>query len=177
MLLERGILHRRAVGTQAKDVSTGEMYVWTIIHICMNPLSLTGAGNVSAISNSAHFILLSQNFTESGVYYVCEVMEVGDGEKRKVNMNVTTHSTKVTGLLPDTTYRVECVAYHSDGVEYCLEANTTVTTRELHHGYMNKMSCTLVDDGVLIFIHFQVQIKYKRSLSKAAWQNPLTMMV
>ena len=133
MLLERETLHRRAVGTQAKDVSTGEMYVWTIIHICMNPLSLTGAGNVSATANSAHSILLSQNFTnESGVYYLCEVMEVGDGEKRKVNKNVTTHPTKVTGLLPDTTYRVDCVAYHSDGVEYCLEANTTVTTRELY---------------------------------------------
>ena len=130
MLLERETSHRRAVGTQAKDVSTGEMYVWTIIHIHMNPLSLTGTGYVSVTANSAHSILLSQNFTESGVYYLCEVMEVGDAEKRKVNKNITTHPTNVTGLLPDTTYRVDCVAYHSDGVEYCLEANITVTTRE-----------------------------------------------
>ena len=96
-------------------------------------------GHVSVTANSAHSILLSQNFTESRVYYVCEVMEVGHVEKRKVNRNVTT---KVTGLLPDTTYRVDCVAYHSDGVEYCLEANTTVTTRELCT--FSKSDCTYV---------------------------------
>ena len=49
-----------------------------------------------------------------------------------VNKNVTTQVTNVTGLLPDTTYRVDCVAYNSTGVEVCLEANTTVTTREQH---------------------------------------------
>ena len=46
-----------------------------------------------------------------------------------MNKNVTKE--EMTGLIPDTTYRVDCVAYHSDGVEYCMEANTTVTTREL----------------------------------------------
>ena len=51
---------------------------------------------------------------------------------KAVNKNVTTQVTNVTGLLPDTTYRVDCVAYNSTGVEVCLEVNTTVTTRELH---------------------------------------------
>ena len=53
-------------------------------------------------------------------------------KKVNKNVNVTTQVTNVTGLLPDTTYRVDCVAYKSTGVEVCLEANTTVTTRELH---------------------------------------------
>ena len=79
-------------------------------------------------ANSAHSILLSHNVTESGVYYVCNVK--GGEKKRQANKNVTTQSTTVTRLLPDTTYRVDCVAYRSGGVEACLEANTTVTTRE-----------------------------------------------
>ena len=62
---------------------------------------------------------------------MCNVTTVEGGVKKEVNTNVTTQLTTVTGLLPDTTYRVDCVAYHRDGVEYCLEANTTVTTREL----------------------------------------------
>ena len=81
-------------------------------------------------ANSAHSILLSHNLTESGVYYKCDVTDVKGGEKRQENKNVTTQPTTVTGLLPDTTYRVDCVAYRSDGVEGCLEVNTTVTTRE-----------------------------------------------
>ena len=83
-------------------------------------------------ANSAHSILLSHNLTESRVIYLCNVTEVESGEKRAVNKGVSSRFTVVTRLLPDTTYRVDCVAYHSDGVEYCLEANTTVTTRELH---------------------------------------------
>ena len=49
-----------------------------------------------------------------------------------MNKNVTTQVTNVTGLLPDTTYRVDCVAYNRTGVEVCLEANTTVTTCKKH---------------------------------------------
>ena len=63
---------------------------------------------------------------------MCNVTTEEGGEKKEVNKNVTKEAINVIGLLPDTTYRVDCVAYHSDGVEYCLEANTTVTTRELH---------------------------------------------
>ena len=63
---------------------------------------------------------------------MCNVTTVEGGEKKEVNENVTAQLTTETGLLPDTTYRVDCVAYRSDGVEHCLEANTTVTTRELH---------------------------------------------
>ena len=90
-----------------------------------------GEGYVSVTVNSAHSILLSHNLTESEVYYLCSVTEVEGGEMKVVNNNVTTQVTNVTGLLPDTTYRVDCVAYNSTGVEVCLEANTTVTTREL----------------------------------------------
>ena len=82
-------------------------------------------------ANTAHSILLSHTLTEPGVNYLCNVTEVESGEKRAVNKEVLNRFTSVTRLLPDTTYRVDCVAYHSDGVEYCLEANTTVTTREL----------------------------------------------
>ena len=64
------------------------------------------------------------------MYYVCNVTEVEGGEK-EVNKNVTAQLTNVTGLDPDTTYKVDCVAYQSDGVEYCLAASATVTTGEL----------------------------------------------
>ena len=85
-------------------------------------------------ANSAHSISLSHNLTASRVYYVCNVTEVEEGEKREVNkgVKVVSRLTRVTGLLPDTTYRLDCVAYRSDGVEACVEANTTVTTREIH---------------------------------------------
>ena len=86
-------------------------------------------------ANSAHSILFSYSLTESqesGVYYLCNVTEVKGGEKKTVNKRVTKEAMSVTKLLPDTTYKVDCVAYHSDGVEACLEANTTVNTRELH---------------------------------------------
>ena len=84
-----------------------------------------------ATADSIHSILLSHNLNESGVYYVCNATTVKGGQRSEVNKNVTKKVMNATGLLPDTTYRVDCVAYHSDGVEYCLEANTTVTTREL----------------------------------------------
>ena len=83
-------------------------------------------------ANAAHSILLRHNITESGVFYLCNVTEVKREKKKAVNMRVTKEAMSVTGLLPGTTYRVDCVAYRSDGVEACLEANTTVTTRELH---------------------------------------------
>ena len=83
-------------------------------------------------ANSAHSIRLSNNLIESRVDYVCNVTDVERGEKREVN-RVSRFPT-VNRLLPDTTYRVDCVAYRSVGVEACLEANTTVTTRELHLG-------------------------------------------
>ena len=81
-------------------------------------------------ANSGHSISLSHNLTESGVLYVCNVTDVQRGEKREVI--VLFRLATVNGLLPGTTYRVDCVAYRSGGVEACLEANTTVTTRELH---------------------------------------------
>ena len=90
-----------------------------------------GEGYANVRANSAYSILLSHNLTDSGVYYLCNVAEVESGEMKAVNKNVTTQATNVTGLLPDTTYRVDCVAYNSTGVEVCLEVNTTVTTREL----------------------------------------------
>ena len=93
---------------------------------------ITGEGYVNGTANSAHSILLRHSLTESGVGYVCNVTDVERGEKREVNKIALSRLATVTGLLPDTTYRVECVAYHSGGVEACLEVNTTVTTCELH---------------------------------------------
>ena len=86
---------------------------------------------MNATANSAHSILLSHSLTESGVYYVCNVTDVERGEKKAVNKIVVSRLATVTGLLPDTTYRVDCMAYHGGGVEACLEVNITVTTREL----------------------------------------------
>ena len=80
---------------------------------------------MSATANSANTIHLSHTLTESGGYYNC-VMRVRGDEKRAVTIK---QAMNVTGLLPDTTYTVECVAYRSGGVEYCLEVNITVTTR------------------------------------------------
>ena len=82
-------------------------------------------------ANTAYSIHLRHNLTEPGVNYKCNVTEVEGQVTKEVNKTATIENTNVTGLLPDTTYGVDCVAYHSDGVEYCLEANTTVTTREL----------------------------------------------
>ena len=115
--------------------------------------SYSGTGNVSITATSAHSILLSHNLTESGVYYMCNVTTVEGGVRPVVNKNVTTQLTTVTGLLPDTTYRVDCVAYHSDGVEYCLEANTTVTTRELHSTTLEQNKMCVDEEEALILVH------------------------
>ena len=130
-------------------------------------------------ANSAHSILLSHNLTESGVHYLCNVTDVERGEKKKQeNKNVTTQPTTVTGLLPDTTYKVDCVAYHSDGVEACLEANTTVTTCELHFKGHSKLAapdkqnahcCQL--KGSLHILQFQTECRM--SQSEAAEYNKL----
>ena len=95
--------------------------------------------NVTA--NSAHSINVSHNITESGVHYVCNVTDVESREKKAVNRIVLLFA-KITELLPDTTYRVDCVAYRSGG-EACLEANTTVTTRELCT--FSKYECTHIE--------------------------------
>ena len=133
---------------------------------------------MNATANSAHSILLSHNLTESGVYYLCNVTNVEGGEKREANKNVTTQPTTVTGLLPDTTYRVDCVAYRSDGVEACLEANTTVTTCELHFKGHSKLAapdkqnahcCQL--KGSLHILQFQTECRM--SQSEAAEYNQL----
>ena len=106
---------------------------------------------MSATANSDHSILLSHTLNESGVYYVCNVTTVKGGEMKEVNKNVTKEAMNVIGLLPDTTYRVDCVAYHSDGVEYCLEANTTVTTRELHTRTLQQNYMQTENEGSLSF--------------------------
>ena len=133
--------------------------------------------NVTA--NSAHSILLSHNLTESGVYYKCDVTEVKGGEKkRQANNNVTTQPTTVTELLPGSTYRVECVAYRSDGVEACLEANTTVTTCELHFKGHSKLAVLAKQNahccqlkGSLHILQFQT--KCRMSQSETAEYNQL----
>ena len=130
-------------------------------------------------ANSAHSILLSHNLTESGVYYLCDVTEVKGGEKkRQENKNVTTQPTTVTGLLPDTTYRVDCVAYRSDGVEACLETNTTVTTCELHFKGDSKLAAPDIQNahccqlkGSLHILQFQTECRM--SQSEAAEYNKL----
>ena len=94
----------------------------------------TGKGSVFTMATPTVSIELHPNLTETGVYYLCNLTHGNNilASPMGVNKRVTTQVTNVTGLLPDTTYRVDCVAYNSTGVEVCLEANTTVTTRELH---------------------------------------------
>ena len=148
MLLARETLHRNSGGKQDKEVSIAVLaYRHVQLYVDLNSLFLTVTGNMSATANSAHSILLSHTFIKSGVYYVCNVTEVKSREKKAVNKNVTTHPTNVTGLLPDTTYRVDCVAYHSDGVEACLEANTTVTTCEL------QINLSLCNTNICAYVH------------------------
>ena len=139
---------------------------------------VTAKGYVNVTANSAHSILLSHNLTESGLYYLCNVTEVKGGENRQENKNVTTQPVTVTGLLPDTTYRVDCVAYHSDGVEACLEANTTVTTCELHFKGHSKLAVLAKQNahccqlkGSLHILQFQT--KCRMSQSEAAEYNQL----
>ena len=131
MLLEREIIQRIAI-EHAKEVSFSEIYGhFKQLYIKRHPTIVTGARNTSATANSANSIHLRYTLMESGVYYNCDVMKVGGDENRTVTIKEG-DAMNVTGLLPDTTYRVGCVAYHNDEVEACLEANTTVTTRELH---------------------------------------------
>ena len=89
----------------------------------------TATGSVIAIPSS-HSIALHHNDNGTKMYYLCSLTDAKSFplSPLEVNKNVTTQPTTVTRLLPDTTYRVDCVAYHSDGVEACLEANITVTT-------------------------------------------------
>ena len=132
---------------------------------------VTAKGYVNVTANSAHSILLSHNLTESGVYYKCDVTEVKGGEKkRQANNNVTTQPTTVTELLPGTTYRVDCVAYRSDGVEACLEVNTTVTTRELHYKGHSKLAVLTIQNadfcqlkGSLHILQFQTECRMSQS--------------
>ena len=127
------------------------MYVNCICQLVKHSFFISGKGYVNVPASSAHSILLSHNLTESGVYYLCSVTEVEDGGMIGVDRNVTTQVTNVTGLLPDTTYRVDCVAYNSTGVEVCLEANTTVTTRELPFEQMNNSRCGLMMKHSLLY--------------------------
>ena len=124
MLLVRETSHRSTVEKQYKEVSTGD--ICGHLYIKQHPIFITAAGNMSATANSANTIHLSYTLMESGVYYQCDVMKKRGDQKRTVTIK---EAMNVTGLLPDTTYKVDCVAYHSDGVEACLEANITVTTR------------------------------------------------
>ena len=88
----------------------------------------TDTGTVTVIPSS-HSIMLHHNLGTK-MYYLCNLTDAKSLPLSpvEVNKNVTNQSTTVTGLLPDTTYRVDSVAYRSDGVEACLEVNTTVTT-------------------------------------------------
>ena len=83
---------------------------------------------------------------------MCNVTDVERGEKREVNKIALSRLATVNRLLPDTTYKVDCVAYRSSGVEACLEANTTVTTRELH------LRCTCLNNNIFQF-QFPLLIK------------------
>ena len=116
--------------------------------ISQNNFFGSGKGYVNVRANSARSILLSHNLTESGVYYLCSVTAVEGAEVKAaaVDKTVNTQVTNVTGLLPDTTYRVDCVAYNSTGVEVCLEANTTVTTRKLRTFRTDEQNQMWVDD-------------------------------
>ena len=111
-------------------------------------------------ANSAHSILMRHNITESRVYYLCNVTEMKGEEKKAVNKRVTKEAMSVTKLLPDTMYRVDCVAYRSDGVDYCVEANTTVTTRELHLNLSLLIEYFSSLHNVCVL---QVQIEYRMS--------------
>ena len=107
----------------------------------------TGKGYVFTMAISAVSIELHHNLTETGVYYLCNLTHGNNlpASQIRVDKNVSTQVTNVTGLLPDTTYRVDCVAYNSTGVEVCLEVNTTVTTCELQcmHKWLKNTDITI----------------------------------
>ena len=62
-------------------------------------------------------------FHETGVQYTCTYSQNGNS----TSFNITEQGYKLTRLQPDTTYTIDCVAY-LNGVDYCLEVNTSART-------------------------------------------------
>ena len=73
------------------------------------------------------------------MYYTCE--RGGSTEQ----LNITEQGYNLTGLRPDTKYTIDCVAY-LNGVDYCLEVNTSARTGGLWHTSL----CTSHDSIIVL---------------------------
>ena len=74
--------------------------------------------NISSLSGRS---LQFSHTLPQPVYYTCE--RSGSTEQ----FNITEQGYNLTGLQHDTTYTIDCVGY-LNGVDYCLEVNTSVRT-------------------------------------------------
>jgi hypothetical protein len=85
------------------------------------PTAMRGLGSLIPTILSDTSIKVSHSLEEA--YYTCEM----NGSDH--HFNVTGQGHNVTGLQPDTTYRLQCIAY-LNGVDHCLEVDNIVKTCE-----------------------------------------------
>ena len=98
----------------AKDTNTLIMIGFILVSMSIGDDSL----NISSLSGSS---LRFSHTLPQPVYYTCE--RGGSTEQ----FNITEQGYNLTGLQPDTKYTIDCVAY-LNGVDYCLEVNTSART-------------------------------------------------
>ena len=72
----------------------------------------------------------------TGVQYTCTYSQNGSSTL----FNITGQGYNLTGLQHDTTYTIDCVAY-LNGVDYCLEVNTSARTGGLQSTHSTRL-CT-----------------------------------
>ena len=93
-------------------------------------------GNATLIINSTTGSSLELFHFPTGVQYTCTHSQNGNF----TSFNITEQGYNLTGLRPDTTYTIDCVAY-LNGVDYCLEVNTSARTGGLQSMHSTRL-CT-----------------------------------
>ena len=91
-------------------------------------ITLSGQSLVTAASVSSHNLTLRLDGAQTT--YTCLL---STGGLTSVSVNVTSGETVTVTVLPDTMYTIGCVGYDEQGQDICVEAITTITTREQRH--------------------------------------------
>ena len=103
-------------------------------------MTLLGQSRVTADSVSSHNLTLRHD--EAQATYKCLL---STGELASVRVNVTSGGKVTVNVQSDTMYTIGCVGYDEQGQDLCVEANTTITTREQRHikAYLQKHAFTV----------------------------------
>ena len=88
-------------------------------------IACTVQRKITAESVSSHNLTLRLDGAQT--IYRCLLSTEG---LTSVSVNVTSGETVTVTVLPDTMYTIGCVGYDEQGQDICVEANTTITTRE-----------------------------------------------